>query len=73
MMGFLKFFIIPLLIGSTILTTVATFSKWGAADIEHPQGINLREESVNYRQRGGFFAFYATRRGHSGGGLRTGK
>lgn len=73
MMGFLKFFIIPLLIGATILTTVATFAKWGAADIEHPQGINLREESVNYRQRGGFFAFYAAGRVHSGGGLRGGK
>jgi hypothetical protein len=73
MMGCLKFFITPLLIGATILAIVATFANWGAADIEHPQGINLREESVNYRQRGGFFAFYATRRGHTGGGLRAGK
>lgn len=72
-MGCFKFFMIPLLIGATILAAVASFSKWGAADIEHPQGINLREESVNYRARGGFFAYYATTRSHSRGGLRGGK
>lgn len=72
-MGSLKFFMIPLLIGATILAAAASFSKMGASAIEHPKGINLREESVKYRQRGGFFAYYATTRSHSRGGLRGGK
>ncbi|PIE32699.1 hypothetical protein CSA56_14520 [candidate division KSB3 bacterium] len=72
-MGCFKFFMIPLLIGATILATVVSFSKWGAADIEHPQGINLRGESVNYRSHGGFFAYYAMTRSHSRGGLLGGK
>ncbi|MCP4403031.1 MAG: hypothetical protein GY801_37715 [bacterium] len=69
-MGCIKFLLIPLLIGGTLLATVATFAKWGAADIEHPQGIDLRQESTKYR-RGAFFAYYG--RSHYGGGLRGGK
>ena len=72
-MGFLKFVLIPVLLGATLLAAGASFSKMGASAIEHPKGINLREESVKYRQRGGFFAYYATTRSHSRGGLRGGK
>ena len=71
-MGCLKFFLIPLLLAGTALATVATFSGWGADDIAHPQGINLRQESVKH-PRGAFFAYYGSTRSHYGGGLRGGK
>jgi hypothetical protein len=69
-MGCFKFILLPLLVGGTLLASVATYSKWGVADIEHPQGIDLRQESANFR-RGAFFAYYG--RTHAGGGLRGGK
>ncbi|PID56294.1 hypothetical protein CSB45_12250 [candidate division KSB3 bacterium] len=69
-MGCFKFILLPLLVGGTLLATVSTFSHLGIPDIEEPQGIDLRQESANYR-RGAFFAYYG--RSHMGGGLRGGK
>lgn len=71
-MGLLKFIVLPLIVIGTLFAGVATFARWGAADIEHPQGINLRQESANFRD-GAFFAYYARTRSHYGGGLRGGK
>ena len=71
-MGVVKFLLIPLLVGGTLFASVATFGKWGADDIEHPQGVDLRQESANF-QRGAFFAYYGRTRSHYGSGLRGGK
>ena len=38
-MGCVKFILLPLLVGGTLLASVATFSRWGVADIEHPQEV----------------------------------
>lgn len=73
-MGFLKYALIALLGGGTILAGGATFTKMGVEDMDHPQGISLRQDSVQ-TTRGrppSFFTRYGSR-SHAGGGLRGGK
>jgi hypothetical protein len=69
-MKLLRMLIIGALAGITILAAVATSLDWGVEDIEHPQGISLRQDSVTRTGRRGFFGGY---RSHYGGGPRTGK
>ncbi|MFP4476290.1 MAG: hypothetical protein ACLFOY_12085 [Desulfatibacillaceae bacterium] len=60
-----------ILAGTTLLAAAATLNKVGVNTAEHPQGIQLRQDSVRAGHRGGFFLYYG--RTHAGGGLRGGK
>ena len=54
----------------TLGTTALAFSSVGATEMEHPEGLSLRQESASHS--GGFFVIYS-RRMHLGGGLGGGK
>lgn len=71
-MQLLKVVIVSVLLGSTVFAGFATFRNVGAQEIEHPEGISIRQESVQTR-RSGFFPYYARSRAHRGGGLAGGK
>lgn len=66
-MRFKRFLVAALLGGTSVMAAAATFLNVGVARAEEPQGVKLRQDSA----RGG--AFFATYRGHRGGGLRGGK
>ena len=55
----------------TATSAAATLSAYGMEELEHPEGISLRQDST--RRNSSFFLFYASRRGHYGGGLSGGK
>ncbi len=55
---------------TTAWSTWATLTGWGAEDLEHPEGISLRDESVADSHL--FFLSYG-RRTHIGGGPHSGK
>lgn len=70
-MGFLKVLVIGVTTIGTIWATAAAFGKWGVPEVNHPQGVQLRQESV--RGRTGFFPVFYGMRSHRGGGLSGGK
>ena len=70
-MGIGRILIAAMLLGSTAVAGVATFTGAGVSTPEHPQGISLRQESA--RSHGMFFPAYYAGRTHRGGGLRGGK
>jgi hypothetical protein len=60
--------------GSALAGGALTFSTFGAQDMEHPDGLSLRQASPGRPGAAtGFFLWYAASRGHRGGGLRGGK
>lgn len=64
---------IGFVIGMGVITTAsaaATLSSFGVEEMEHPEGLSLRQDSS--RRRAPFFLFYSSR-GHYGGGLSGGK
>ena len=67
-MRFLRFILIALAAGSTLLATGATVSKYGIPSVQNPQGVSLKKESVG-RTRG----FFMPGRTHYGGGMRSHK
>ena len=71
-MPFLRVAFITLLAGSTIWAATSTIRKSGIPSVRHPQGISLREDSVQGR-RAGVFPMRMGARTHRGGGLRSGK
>ncbi|MGD8242751.1 MAG: hypothetical protein PVF59_08000 [Desulfobacterales bacterium] len=71
-MPFLRVAFITLLAGGTIWATAATIRKSGIPNVRHPQGISLREDSLQGRRAGVFPGMMRTRT-HRGGGLRSGK
>ena len=68
-MRYLRFLLMAIAAGSTLLATGATFAKFGVPEVQHPKGINLRQESVKRRHPGMLY----TGRGHYGGGIRSHK
>lgn len=60
--------VLLLLVGLCALSVAGTLGRWGVDDIEHEEGVSLRQESAS----GGFFNVYRTRV-HLGGGLGGGK
>lgn len=71
-MPFLRWAFITLVAGSTIWAATATIRKTGIPSVRYPQGISLREDSVQGR-RVGAFPLMARTRTHRGGGMRSGK
>lgn len=71
-MQLLRIALLGVLVASSAFAGLATWRNYGAQQFEHPQGISLRQESVN-RGRAGFFPYYARSRHHRGGGLSGGK
>ncbi len=69
-MSFLRVAFITLIAGSTIWAATATIRKSGIPHVRHPQGISLREDSIQGRRAGVFPGVIRT---HRGGGLRSGK
>ncbi len=57
-----------LLVGLCALSVAGTYGAWGVDELEHEDGVSLRQESSS----GGFFMVYRTRT-HMGGGLSGGK
>ena len=57
---------------ATLVAGAATVTRVGAQDVEHPEGLSLKDESVRTKHRGLFFLMYAGR-SHRGGGLHSGK
>ncbi len=57
-----------LIVGLSALSVAGTYGRWGVDDVEHEEGVSLRQDSVS----GGFFTIYRTR-SHQGGGLSGGK
>ena len=73
-MRLIRWVIMLFLVGGSALAGAATFSHLGAQSFEHPEGIQLRQESTRSRTRGfGFFPLYARTHAHRGGGLSGGK
>lgn len=83
-MGCLRVFFLVFMIGITGLGLMMTFGKSSAQALNHPNGVSLREESVQakpYRtmyipiiipgRSGGTYGTGS--RSHSGGGLSFGK
>ncbi len=68
-MPFLRVAFITLIAGSTIWAAATTIRKSGIPSVKHPQGISLREDSVQGRRAGVFPGLMRTRT-HRGGGLR---
>lgn len=64
---------IALVGGVSGISNALAFSSLGAASLEHPEGLSLRQESAGRPGMGGFFIWYGATRGHVGGGLRGGK
>jgi hypothetical protein len=56
--------------GGTLMAGAATLSNIGAAQLNEPQGISIRQESQRSQGRG---FFYGYGRSHRGGGLGGGK
>ncbi len=71
-MPFLRVALITLIAGSTIWAATSTMRKSGIPSVRHPQGISLREDSIQGRRAGVFPGMMRTRT-HRGGGLRSGK
>lgn len=71
-MQLLRLALVGLLVGGTAFAGLATWRNFGAQPFEHPQGISLRQESVQ-KGRAGFFPYYARSRHFRGGGLSGGK
>ena len=71
-MQFIRFLVISALLGGTMFAGVATFRNYGAQSIKHPEGISLRQESVQKGPKG-FFPHYRHYRIYRGGGFRGGK
>ena len=59
-----------ILAGGTLMAGAATLSNIGAAKLNEPQGVSLRQESQRSQGRG---FFYGYGRSHRGGGLGGGK
>ena len=57
-------------IGGGAAALAATRANLGVEEVEHEDGISLRQDSTN--KRTGFFVFYGTR-SHMGGGIAGGK
>lgn len=57
-----------LLLGLCALSVAGTYGRWGVDDLEHAEGVSLREGS----RSGAFFTMFRTRV-HAGGGLSGGK
>ena len=74
MNSILRWILLPLA-GIVLLAGSATaalgYSTVGASELEHPEGLSLRQEST--RPGGSFFVWYGSSRSHLGGGLRGGK
>ena len=70
-MNFLRFGLIGIIACSTIWAAQATYRKTGVRDVRYPQGISLREESIQAAHAGVFPG--GRLRTHRGGGLHGGK
>lgn len=69
-MGCKRIFLWILLGGITFFSACATITNMGARSVEHPAGIDLKDESIR-SHRAGFFGYYG--RSYHGGGIRMGK
>ena len=71
-MRFMKIAIIGVLVGTTLWASVSTWRHSSVGTVAFPQGVSLRQESL---QPGGAPVIPGAprRRSHLGGGLRGGK
>jgi hypothetical protein len=59
---------------TVILCAIPTYARAGGQELEHPEGISIRQSSAQSGRSGrGFFLFYNTSRRHLGGGIGGGK
>ena len=68
----LRYLFLAMLIGGSALTFGATAAGAGIDELEHPEGISIRQTSTDSSGNVAFFAYYSTR-SHMGGGLSGGK
>jgi len=62
-------------LATVLLSAVPTYARWGAQEMEHPDGLSIRQASAQtpVGARRGFFIFYNSPRRHLGGGIGAGK
>jgi len=59
---------------TVLLSAIPTYARAGGQELEHPEGISIRQSSAQSGRSGrGFFLFYNTSRRHLGGGIGGGK
>ncbi|MFC1896743.1 hypothetical protein ACFL0Q_08835 [Thermodesulfobacteriota bacterium] len=72
-MNFAKVLLVTaVLAGGTIFAGYASFRDFGVQEARHPEGIRIRQESVE-RTHAGLYPAHRRVRSHRGGGLRRGK
>ncbi|MCP4747516.1 MAG: hypothetical protein GY874_15440 [Desulfobacteraceae bacterium] len=72
-MQFLRILVFAAVCFGTLGAFTGTFAKWGVPLANHPQGVQLRQDSVGTSRSSGFIFFGTRRRSYRGGGLSGGK
>ncbi len=52
---------------------IESSNGWGAPELEHPEGISIRQSSLSGVEHASFFMIYNSPRSHLGGGVHAGK